>query len=235
MNCFNIKPKKGYGFIYKYTSPSGKAYIGQTCRSLKERAQSDGSGYVNCSIFFSAIQKYGFENFKIEILEEIDLGNIDKKEEYYISLFNTTQPNGYNIQKGGKNNYTSRKKRKTPVIKYNLRGQFLQAFGSVKEAAEEMNCFYQNIEQVLNRKKRHYKGAIYRYLGEEPPEPIKEIKTQGKLVGQYTLDNKFIAKYPSASAAARAIGKNSNAGRNIRFVCNGKRLTAYGFKWKNLE
>ena len=30
MNCFDKKPNKGFGFIYKYTSPSGKSYIGQT-------------------------------------------------------------------------------------------------------------------------------------------------------------------------------------------------------------
>ena len=34
----NTEPKKGYGYIYKYTSPSGKSYIGQTIHSLQERA-----------------------------------------------------------------------------------------------------------------------------------------------------------------------------------------------------
>lgn len=235
MNCFEIKPKKNKGFIYKYTSPSGKSYIGQTCRSLKERAGKDGNDYANCSIFFSAIKKYGFKNFKVEVLEETDLTNIDEREEYYIKFFNTLQPNGYNIQKGGKCNYSLRKKRISPVVKYNLQGQFLKSFDSVKAAAEEAGCIYQTIEQVLSRNRRHYKEAIYRYVGENPPEPIKGVKTQGRSVGQYDLDGNFIAKYVSANEAARAIGKNSNAGRNIRSVCCGNRLTAYGFKWKNLE
>lgn len=55
------------------------------------------------------------------------------------------------------------------------------------------------------------------------------------MVGQYSLDGQFIGKYSSANEAARAIGKDTNAGRNIRSVCAGKRVTAYGFKWKNLE
>lgn len=235
MNCFDNKPKNNNGFVYKYTSPSGKSYIGQTCRSLKERAENNGCGYVGSSIFFSAIQKYGFDNFKVEILEEIELSKIDEREKYYITLFNTIQPNGYNIQKGGKCEYSSRGKRQTPIIKYNLQGQFLQIFESVKEAANEANSKYQAIEQVLNRKRRHHKDAIYRYLGEEAPEPIKGIKTHGKLIGQYDLNNNFIAKYSSANVAAKAIGKNSNAGRNIRSVCSGKRISAYGFIWKNLE
>jgi hypothetical protein len=55
MNSFELKPKKGYGFIYMYTSPSNKSYIGQTIRSLSERAQKNGNGYVGCPIFFRAI------------------------------------------------------------------------------------------------------------------------------------------------------------------------------------
>ena len=34
---FYQRPKEGYGFIYKYTSPSGKSYIRQTITSLKDR------------------------------------------------------------------------------------------------------------------------------------------------------------------------------------------------------
>ena len=41
--------------------------------------------------------------------------------------------------------------------------------------------------------------------------------------------------YDSANEAAKAIGKNTAAGRNIRSVCTGDRKTAYGFKWKYLD
>ena len=235
MNCFETKPKEKKGFIYKYTSPSGKSYIGQTCRSLKERAGKDGQGYVNCSIFFRAIQKYGFENFKCEILEEVSLDDIDKKEKFYIDLYKTIQPNGYNVRDGGKNNYQNRGKNISPVIKYDLSGNFVQYFESVKAAAKDADCCYQAIVGVLDRVRKHHKNYIYRYVGENPPEPIKSIPTHGRKIGQFTLDDKFIAEYNSANEAARAIGKNSNAGRNIRSVCSGDRKTAFGFKWKNLE
>lgn len=235
MNCFDKKPQKGKGFIYRYISPSGKSYIGQTIRSLKERAGKDGVQYTNCSIFFRAIQKYGFNNFQFEILEEVKLELIDEREKYYIEKYNSIQPNGYNIQKGGENNYSKRGTNNHPVIKYNLKGEFVQYFDSVKSAAEEANCNYQTISSVLQRERPHYKEAIYRYVGEEAPEPIKSVPTHGRKVGQYDLSNKFIACYDSANEAARAIGKDSNAGRNIRSVCQGKRQTAYGYIWKNLE
>ena len=67
MKDFIRKPKQGHGSIYRYISPSNKNYIGQTTKSLKERAKNNGNGYKNCSVFYNAILKYGFKNFKIEI------------------------------------------------------------------------------------------------------------------------------------------------------------------------
>ena len=52
---------------------------------------------------------------------------------------------------------------------------------------------------------------------------------------QYDLDGNLIAIFNSANEAAIAIGKNSNAARNIRSVCYGDRITAYGYKWKFLD
>ena len=79
--------------VYKYTSPSGKSYIGQTSKSLKERAKNTGIGYLNCSIFYNEINKYEFENFNYEILEEVNLSDIDEKEKYYIKKYDTVHLN----------------------------------------------------------------------------------------------------------------------------------------------
>lgn len=235
MNCFEQKPKDGYGFIYKYTSPSGKSYIGQTSKSLKERAKNTGIGYLNCSIFYNAINKYGFENFNYEILEEVNLSDIDEKEKYYIKKYDTVQPKGYNCYPGGKNDYSHRRNKTSQVVKYDSLGNFIKIYNSVNEAAEDARCTYQTIVSVLTKVRTHHKGFIYRYLGEDQPEPIKVKQTHGRLVGQYTLDGEYLNKYPSANEAARAIGKDANAGRNIRSVCTGKRNMAYGFVWKYLE
>ena len=96
------------GIIYKYTSPSGKSYIGQTVNSLEKRARANGIGYKPCPIFYRAIQKYGFQNFSCEILKTIkndSLEEIGKElnywEQYYIKMYNTMSPNGYNVRAGG--------------------------------------------------------------------------------------------------------------------------------------
>ena len=63
-------PTKGHGFIYKYTSPNGKSYVGQTTTSLFKRSGKRGKMYKGCKIFYQAILKYGFENFTVEIQED---------------------------------------------------------------------------------------------------------------------------------------------------------------------
>lgn len=96
------------GIIYKYTSPSGKSYIGQTVNSLERRARANGIGYKHCPVFYRAIQKYGFQNFSCEILKIIEKDNLEEIgkeldfwEQHYIKMYDTMSPNGYNVRAGG--------------------------------------------------------------------------------------------------------------------------------------
>lgn len=88
--------------VYCHTAPNGKKYIGITKNNPIKRWKN-GKGYVLCTAFNRAIEKYGWNNFKHEILEmELDKETACKREVYYISLFDTTNPvNGYNMTHGG--------------------------------------------------------------------------------------------------------------------------------------
>ena len=92
--------------IYKYTnSVNGKVYIGQTCRSLDERAQSNGCNYKECPRFYNAIMKYGWDSFIPEILADgLTVEEANKQECDYIAMYQSTNPSyGYNILSGGLN------------------------------------------------------------------------------------------------------------------------------------
>jgi group I intron endonuclease len=90
------------GIIYKITSPSGKVYVGQTVRSFEKRMQEHRDVKSKCSAVRNAIDKYGDE-MKYEIIEDnVPQEQLDEREIYWISYFNSLRPNGYNLKTGGR-------------------------------------------------------------------------------------------------------------------------------------
>lgn len=91
------------GIIYKITNTvNNKSYIGQTRQSIQFRWNQHTSKKDN-TYFHNAIQKYGKDNFTIEILEECNVEVLNEREIYYISKFDTFK-NGYNLTIGGDGN-----------------------------------------------------------------------------------------------------------------------------------
>lgn len=88
--------------LYKHTSPSKKVYIGITKRDPKKRWES-GNGYKCNKYFYSAIQKYGWENFSHEILlQGLTKSEAEKEEIRLIKEYKATDPLfGYNLRNGG--------------------------------------------------------------------------------------------------------------------------------------
>lgn len=56
--------------IYKLTSPSGKCYIGQSTDMVQRILKYKRLQCKSQIKLYNAIQKYGFENFTIEVLYE---------------------------------------------------------------------------------------------------------------------------------------------------------------------
>jgi group I intron endonuclease len=127
--------------IYKFTSPSGKSYIGQT-KDLKKRIQAHKTKN-RCRAFSDAIKKYSFESFTLAILQEnLTIDEVNQWEEFYIREHQTLSPNGYNLESGGRNSIPSAETRakmsawqvgrKRPEI-----GEKLRAANTGKKASEE--------------------------------------------------------------------------------------------------
>ena len=96
-----MPPTYDHGIIYRITSPSGKSYVGQTIRTLKQRMAAHLSKGSGCTILKRAIQKYGIEQMKVDILWKGPVGNLNEKECFFIKQNNTLVPNGYNLMSGG--------------------------------------------------------------------------------------------------------------------------------------
>lgn len=184
------------GIIYKYTSPSGKSYIGQTKQSITQRRKdSNGSGYMGCTSFYHAIQKYGLKNFILEILEEVEDEKLNEREQYYIAKFNTQIPNGYNLTKGGDYVYDVSK----PVKKYNLEKKCVAEYSSLTEAAEENNCSIGAISEVCSGRKATLLNHYWAFDGETP----KFKQPKRKIVYQFDIEGNLIKEFESANNADR--------------------------------
>ena len=217
------------GIIYKYTSPSGKSYIGQTFKTLEQRAKYTGEGYRLCPVFYRAILKYGFENFTCEILEEIDLDSkeeiktqLDKLEERYIQEYNTLAPNGYNVRLGNQEGSTFSKESKvcatgsdhfnwqTDLNESELQRMYEDGM-SLKDIAEWTGIAKETV-------KRHIKDkGILRE--KKYNQPVVKLDKYGNI----------LKRWESASAAEREEGAGKNA---IGRCCREKRRPYKGITYR---
>ena len=104
--------------VYKHTSPNGKVYIGITGQKL-ERRWRNGNGYKRCSIFWRAIEKYGWNNIEHEKMAEgLTKEEAEKMEIELISQYKSNRCEfGYNSASGGLANKPSKEtKRKLSEI-----------------------------------------------------------------------------------------------------------------------
>ena len=88
--------------VYKITNLlNGKVYVGQTVRTLEARI--DQHKRRTKSAISQAIGKYGWENFKVEVLEECETQEeLNEREKFWIKFFDCIAPKGYNLNEGGR-------------------------------------------------------------------------------------------------------------------------------------
>lgn len=105
------------GEIYKITNIiTNKMYIGQTRSHYLNKGKYRPFGYIgrfkshvskskrsstSYRYLNSAINKYGAENFKCELIKVCDVNDLDIYEIKFIKELNTKYPNGYNLTNGG--------------------------------------------------------------------------------------------------------------------------------------
>lgn len=91
-------------YVYQHINKiNGKRYIGITKQNPESRWGTDGINYKSSPYFYSAIQKYGWDNFDHEILfSDLTKEEACIKEIELIAYFQTQdKQHGYNIMEGG--------------------------------------------------------------------------------------------------------------------------------------
>lgn len=178
------------GIIYKYTSPSEKVYIGQTISEQTRR-----KAFLNLKCLYAggkidkARQKYGPENFKYEILQEIIeedkeklLNKLNNLEIQYINQYNSFK-NGYNSTTGGQfiYIYTDKDKEKIakhkrkPIIQYDLYGNFIKVWDSAVSAGKELGINPECIRNCCKNKQAYTNIYQWQYYDVNFPLNIEGL------------------------------------------------------------
>lgn len=219
--------------VYKHTSPSGKVYIGYTCKKPPEKRWANGYGYKrHHPYFWNAICKYGWENFTHEILiDGLSKKEACIKEREFIALYDATNKDkGYNMTNGGegKDGYVTSDVTRQKIStsrKGRFTGEDNPNYGNHKLAGEN-NPFYgqQHSEETKKKLSELATGRPSPMKGKSFPEEFKEKlyvanKDRSKPVLQFDVNGNLINEYRSIHNASVITGYNYT---NISAACNGK-------------
>lgn len=188
---------------------NSKRYVGITSRKNPyTRWRQNGEGYKENPHFYSAIQKYGWENFDHVILcHELSESIAKDLEKHLINKWNTTDRRyGYNMTCGGEGSlgyHPSDETRKKMAIH------------SMKENLSE-ETLKKRSERLRGRK---FSDEHKRKIGDGNSKPINMFNKSGD----------FIRSFSSAKEAEVELGINHS---HISQCCNGFRNTTGGYKWK---
>jgi hypothetical protein len=183
------------GIIYKITSPSGKVYVGQTIRSFEKRMREHRQESSGCTLIKRAIDKYGDE-MNYEIIEEnVPQEQLDEREVFWISHFNSLAPGGYNCTTGGQFNVVTQDIK--DKVRDGMNKSKIDKDGYLGGVIQRRNWFYprvgKNYERIqLSSGGFRTKEEAIEVLKEYTKDPekftiidIRRIRRNGSITKQY--------------------------------------------------
>jgi len=215
------------GVIYKYISPSGKIYVGQTINEKSRKSQHKNQNSKSNTYFGKAIRKYGFE-YKVIIkfkptIDKLKLKRVlDKLEKRYIELYNSDKVElGYNLNEGGKGN-----------LGYVQSEEVKNRIGELsKERWKDPEFKAKSIEAFKNG----MTGKSGTQWTEETKKKMSKSQDKNKKkVYKYNLHRELIGEFNSIADAARSIDSTNTfktINNRISECCSGKRTTTYEHMW----
>lgn len=194
--------------ICRHVSPIGRVYVGITSQDVETRWRH-GDNYRNSTYFKRAIRKYGWKNFKHEIL----FTNVEEERAKRLEIELIRHYKGlgisYNLTNGGDgtNGYHHTDEYKQ------FKSQQMKEFFSTERGKEICaKGGKTNLGKKYNRKSGFTKGDY-----------------QVRIVCQYSLEGVLLNKFKSVSDASRKTGANNcQIGKCLR----GKAITAKNFIWR---
>lgn len=211
------------GYIYKITClVNNKIYIGQTTRDITIRFKE----HIRDSTHFDyplyrAMQKYGTNNFIIELIETCQADELNIREQYWIQYFDSVawHNKGYNGTIGGDGCFRKSIQLDPQIIQYYINQKY-----DISQIAEILGCGHNTIRNVA------HENNIF------IPNHPHQSKTV-KMINIVTKEEHIF--YSVYEGALWIINHNYSQSTNLAGVqsnickcCKGLRKTAYKHQWE---
>lgn len=256
MKRVSIQDKKWV--VYKHTSPSNKVYIGITSLDPKQR-WANGLGYRTQTVMWNAIKKYGWDNFKHEILEsDLSYDEAREKEIYYIDKYKSNcrkyyKPTmGYNMDDGGCTGnghpFSDEAKKKVSNSTYHLAKRksidCYDMLGNLTGIYPDLPAILKDYPTIAKTNiVKNCKGIInslqgFRFFYHEDTNGKEKIEPYSYFIEKKAKNERVVSQYTLDGEYVNTFNtvleaaKSINAdSTKIRKVCNQEQRTFKGFQW----
>ena len=210
--------------VYQHKNKiNGKVYIGITSQKPEQRWRN-GEGYKSSPHFYSAIQKYGWDNFEHNILfVELTKEQACLKEQELIKEFNSmNREYGYNSTSGG-DIFVMNEETKQKISQALIGNQNNLGHSCSEEKKKKISEAQKGREFTEEHKQKLSEAAKNRHVpcSEEKKQTLKE-KSHKKPVYCEELNKVF----ESVQECGRQLGIPAT---NITKLCNGRGKTLKGY------
>lgn len=243
-------------YVYVHISPNNKKYVGITKQKPERRWRKQGQGYKENRYLTKAIQKYGWDNFKHEILfYGLSQKEAEEKEIELIAKYKSSNYKyGYNLDNGGRTVGTLREETKEKLRQVNLGKhatneakknmsiaqqkvrKYEKEHGIIRECTKKMmgknNPFYgkHHTEKTKQKIRERNSGINSAWWGKKhTKEEIKKIaNAHKKQVEQVDDNNTIVNIYPSVLDASKIL----NCKPNGIYIAIYRKTKSHNYYWR---
>lgn len=242
------------GVIYKATNLiNGKIYIGQTTnfihRVYQHRSDSNNiEKRKGNSYFHNAMNQYGVDNFKFEIIEDIENSLLNEREQYWIKFYNSYSPNGYNLTLGG-NGFKGHSRFQSEEEKSKRKQLMIEKYQNNPELIEKhrkrtielwknenfRNKVIKGLKNFHKNNPNFFKGENNPFFGHKHTEETKERLRKSKKSNFVEQLNKDTLEVINTYESLHEMNRQTGYDRGWISKAVKQNKIAYGYKWKILE